>query len=219
MQAAQSEASVRKLIMEAIGDLPAELETADTYIEIYNDLNLEKRQSGLKFHGALVEAAKDLYIAILAAIEDMLEWLDRKVYSKTLRHVNRMLNRHLPLAEKLASLIFKQGNHAKPVKDKISDVKANAKKLQECAELCHHYVTAENSNIAKEMRDLICKVHEDTNIIVALTGLLTANIPCTSCIHTTAHRKLSLTRRKGAGQPRERKQSETSKSRQNSKGY
>lgn len=68
--------------MDALGSLPDEIEEADAYVTLYRELSVSQKQLGFKFHKKLADAATELYLAILIAIEYMLEWLDHNVFSE-----------------------------------------------------------------------------------------------------------------------------------------
>ena len=61
---------VRKKILEALDCIPDALDIPEAYLNMYqSDQNLARK-------------AEELYMALLEAIEAMLDWLDHKAYSK-----------------------------------------------------------------------------------------------------------------------------------------
>ena len=74
IQAAARSSEVREKVLDALDSIPETLEQADIFIEIYRSRS-DKR---------LAQKAVALYVAILAALEHMIEWLDENVFSETL---------------------------------------------------------------------------------------------------------------------------------------
>ncbi len=61
---------IRKKVLEALDCIPDSLDIPEAYLHIYqNDPRLSRK-------------AAELYMALLEAIEGMLDWLDHKAYSK-----------------------------------------------------------------------------------------------------------------------------------------
>ena len=68
-QAATRMGEVRKKILDALDCIPEHLEIPESYMQLYQDDETLQRK------------AQELYMALLIAIEGMLDWLDHKAYS------------------------------------------------------------------------------------------------------------------------------------------
>lgn len=116
--------------------------------------SLTRTVNGTKSHMQLYpgnrglwEAAEALYIALLDAIEGMLEWLDEGAFKRTF------------------STLFKQQNHAKPLEDKIKTaLDEKVKVFYELLQYCQHErIQQVEIGVDRIIRDI-----QDTNASVKI---------------------------------------------------
>lgn len=130
---------MRKKILDALDCIPEALDIPEALLNIY------------RTDQVLARKAAELYMALLEAIEGMLDWLDHKAYSKPHlcpKQGYREANATTKL-EEVAKSIATQGYYGVSIEQKIDAIQAKSAAFHKQVEVCLNSCVAESNFLAK----------------------------------------------------------------------
>jgi hypothetical protein len=130
---------VRKKILDALDCIPDALDIPDALLNIYRN------------DQALARKAAELYMALLEAIEGMLDWLDHKAYSKPHFCPTRGCHEADPNTNtgEVAKSLALQSHYGHSIEQKIDAVQAKSTAFHKQVEVCLNSCVAETNFLAK----------------------------------------------------------------------
>lgn len=127
--AAKRQSKVRNAVLDTLLSLPEELEVADLYMELYGGLAVDE-----KLRTRLTNAAFDLYVVMLGAVEHLLDWLDHNA----LKHVFKVL--------------YQQDYYGQAEDAQITGLRNKSQALTAVANQCMHFVGVSNGGQIKQSK-------------------------------------------------------------------